>query len=62
MCEVNNFVVHVFSNDSGCMDWSAVYILYRVGDKTAPCDTPARIGEILKISAPELTAKKCLFK
>jgi len=26
-----------------------------VGDKTAPCGTPARIGEMLEISEPELT-------
>jgi len=29
-----------------------------VGDRTAPCGTPARIGEMLEISEPELTAKQ----
>jgi len=29
-----------------------------VGDRTALCGTPARIGDMLEISEPELTAKE----
>lgn len=39
------------------MVWSSAYKLHSVGDTTAPRCTPARIGQILEISEPDLTAK-----
>jgi len=41
----------------GCVGWSAEYKLWSVGEKTAPCGTPVRIGEMKESSDPNLTAK-----
>lgn len=41
----------------GCVGWSTKYKLYSVGQRMAPCGTPASIGEIEDISNPDLTAK-----
>jgi len=42
------------------MGWSAVYILYNVGDRTAPWGTPAKIGNVRDFSS-QADGKKAFF-
>lgn len=41
----------------GVVGWSAVYILYRIGDEIAPWGTPARIGDKFEKTDPTCVTK-----